>query len=132
MTAQQLMSAKGVKPSALRLQIFEYLNSHKTHPTVDEIYSDLAGMYPTLSKTTVYNTGKLLGDTGIIKAISIEGFRTRYDCNTHFHGHFLCKKCGRVYDIPLPSCPPCPIEGFQADNQDVYYSGSCKSCLNNK
>ena len=130
MTVQDLMSAKGVKPSALRLQIYGYLNSHRTHPTVDEIHSALAETYPTLSKTTVYNTVKLLSETGIIKPISIEGFRTRYDANAAFHGHFLCKNCGMVYDVSLTDCPAFPDKDFRVDDKDVYYSGCCKSCLN--
>ncbi len=131
MTAQKRMLDKGVKPSALRLEIYEYLDAHRTHPTVEEIYSDLVKIYPTLSKTTVYNTVKLLGETGIIKAISIEGFRTRYDANTAFHGHFLCKKCDHVKDVHLITCPDFPEEGYSVEDQDVYYFGVCKDCLNN-
>lgn len=132
MTASEIMSAKGVKPSALRLQIYEYLDNHRTHPTVDEIYVALAEHFPTLSKTTVYNTVKLLVQTGIIKGISIEGFRTRYDANAGFHGHFLCRDCGMVYDVWLKGCPEFPESGFQVDAEDVYYTGSCKDCLENK
>ena len=132
MTAQNIMMSKGVKPSALRLQIYEYLDDHRTHPTVDEIYVSLAENFPTLSKTTVYNTVKILEKSGIIKAISIEGFRTRYDANADFHGHFLCKDCGMVYDVVLKECPEFSQTGFEVSSKDVYYSGCCKSCLDNK
>lgn len=134
MTAQELMTKKGVKPSALRIQIYDYLDSHRTHPTVDEIYTDLENEFPTLSKTTVYNTVKILEKNGIIKAISIEGFRTRYDANASFHGHFLCRKCGMVYDawISESECPNFPENGFEIDTKDVFYSGICKNCPKNK
>ena len=132
MTAQNIMMSMGVKPSALRLQIYEYLDKHRTHPTVDEIYVSLAEHFPTLSKTTVYNTVKILEKSGIIKAISIEGFRTRYDANAEFHGHFLCKDCGMVYDVAINECPNFPKAGFEVSSKDVYYSGRCKSCLENK
>ena len=130
MNPNELMTATGVKPSALRLQIYHYLDTHRTHPTVYEMYSDLAESYPTLSKTTVYNTVKLLAETDIIKAIAIEGFRTRYDANTAFHAHFLCRKCGMVYDIFDVKEPDFPENGFVAETTDVYYSGSCKNCQN--
>ncbi len=130
MTVHKLMSENGVKPSALRMEIYSYLDANRTHPTVDEIYTGLAAKYPTLSKTTVYNTVKILAQSGIIKAISIEGFRTRYDADTQFHGHFLCRKCGKVYDVNLPDCPDFPESGYEVDEKDVYYSGSCKDCLN--
>ena len=47
---------KDIKPSYQRLRIFQYLLSHRTHPTVDEIHHALVAEMPTLSKTTVYNT----------------------------------------------------------------------------
>ena len=130
MNPTELMTAKGVMPSALRLQIYTYLDTHRTHPTVEDIYSSLSEIYPTLSKTTVYNTVKLLAETDIIKAIAIEGFRIRYDANTAFHAHFLCRKCGMVYDIFDVKEPDFPENGFAAETTDVYYSGSCKNCLN--
>lgn len=128
MTPERIMADKGVKPSALRLQIYEYLDMHRTHPTVEDIYSGLSESYPTLSKTTVYNTVKLLAEKDIIKAIAIEGFRTRYDANTCFHGHFLCRTCGLVFDVFDAKCPEAPQNGFLTQTTDVYYSGICKDC----
>ena len=49
-----------IKPSVQRIAIMNYLIEHRTHPTVDEIYTALSPSIPTLSKTTVYNTLKLL------------------------------------------------------------------------
>lgn len=128
MTAKDSMLQKGVRPSALRMQIYNYLDLNRTHPTVDEIYSTLSDEYPTLSKTTVYNTVKLLESKKIIKAISIEGFRTRYDANAEFHGHFLCRSCGMVYDVALDFCPEFPMDDYEIESKDVFYSGICKNC----
>ena len=132
MSVVQLMTDKGVKPSALRLQIYDYLDRHRCHPTVDEIYVGLSENFPTLSKTTVYNTVNLLAENAIIKAISIEGFRTRYDANTSFHGHFFCKECQTVYDIWNLPCPDNPGEEFEVADTEVFYTGRCKICVKNK
>ena len=53
-----------IKPSVQRIAIMNYLIEHRTHPTVDEIYTALSPSIPTLSKTTVYNTLKLLSEQG--------------------------------------------------------------------
>ena len=45
-----------VKPSVQRLAIMDYLLTHRTHPSIEEIYMALCDDIPTLSKTTVYNT----------------------------------------------------------------------------
>ena len=41
-----------IKPSVQRIAIMNYLIEHRTHPTVDEIYTALSPSIPTLSKTT--------------------------------------------------------------------------------
>ena len=42
-----------IKPSVQRIAIMNYLIEHRTHPTVDEIYTALSPSIPTLSKTTM-------------------------------------------------------------------------------
>ena len=43
-----------------RIAIMEYLMEHPIHPSADDIYTALSPSMPTLSKTTVYNTLKLV------------------------------------------------------------------------
>ena len=69
MNAAQSLQEKNIRPSLLRIKILEYLISVKTHPTVDEIYDKLLPEIPTLSKTTVYNTLKLLVEAGFPKQL---------------------------------------------------------------
>ena len=52
----------GIHPSVQRIAIMDYLIKHRTHPTVDEVYTALSDEIPTLSKTTVYNTLKLFAE----------------------------------------------------------------------
>ncbi len=128
MTSAEILLKHDIKPSLLRVLIFDYLRQHRTHPTVDEIYSSLVSSVPTLSKTTVYNTVKLLSSSGIIKTITIEEQQARYDACTDLHGHFLCSDCGDVYDFDI-SLPDSRLpEGFQVTTQEVYYTGSCQKC----
>ena len=60
------LTLHGVKPSVQRLAVMEYLLTHRTHPTVDEIYRALVSKIPTLSQATVYNTLKLFVSHGWI------------------------------------------------------------------
>ena len=66
-----------IKPSVQRIAIMNYLIEHRTHPTVDEIYTALSPSIPTLSKTTVYNTLKLLSEQGAAQTLTIDE-RNRY------------------------------------------------------
>ena len=45
-----------IKPSVQRIAIMNYLIEHRTHPTVDEIYTALSPSIPTLSKTCLLYT----------------------------------------------------------------------------
>ena len=73
------MISKGVHPSQQRLAIMDYLMKHRTHPTADEIFTALLPSMPTLSRTTVYNTLKVLVEHNAILNINIEEKNARFD-----------------------------------------------------
>ena len=128
MTSAEILQNYGIRPSLTRVMIYDYLREHRTHPTADEIYTALSPKAPTLSKTTVYNTMKLLSAEGIIKTITIEEQQARFDACTDTHGHFLCKDCGKVYDFDT-SLPSMNIpSGFEASVTEIYCIGKCKDC----
>ncbi len=132
MDAIKRLQSHHIKPSLQRIAIMSYLMEHCTHPTVDEIYTALAPDIPTLSKTTVYNTLKLLTEQGATQTLTIDERNTCYEATTSPHAHFLCKRCGRIYDIPchkhtqVPSEAQC--EGHTVQEVHHYYKGICKQC----
>lgn len=124
------LKERGIRPSIQRVAVMQYMMQHRTHPTADEIYSYLSGIYPSLSRTTVYNTLSLLSSSGLIKALTIDNTNTRYDFSETPHGHFRCSRCGKIIDVclsepPHPIIPP-GIGSFGLD--DVIYSGLCSDC----
>jgi Fur family peroxide stress response transcriptional regulator len=126
--------AKKIKPSYLRIKVLGYLRNHATHPTVDQIYQELVREVPTLSKTTLYNTLKLLVAAGLAQVITIEDNETRYDGNAAVHGHFKCVICRRVYDFAIntDNWEVTGLAGFQIAAKAVYFKGVCPKCLENK
>ena len=128
---KQHLEEHGVKPSIQRMAIMRYLMEHHTHPTADMIFNDLYADYPTLSKTTVYNTLKLLSEQGAARMIGIEEKNARFDGDTSPHAHFRCKCCGCIYDIPLRHDNEIFVDGIgelSIDEVHVYYKGYCKAC----
>ena len=89
-----------VKPSVQRMAIMDYMMTHFTHPSVDEIYNALSPKFPTLSRTTVYNTLKLFVEHGAVRMLTIDEHNACFDGDMSLHAHFLCKKCGKIYDMP--------------------------------
>ncbi len=122
------LKAKGIKPSAIRINVLNYLKKHDTHPTVDEIYSNLKLEMPTLSKTSIYNTLDLFVNSGLVLPLFVGDGECRYDYTTIPHGHFLCKRCGKVIDFGLEKIVYSGLEGFQIDHKDVFFFGNCLKC----
>ncbi|KGE71837.1 hypothetical protein DC28_08365 [Spirochaeta lutea] len=132
MDALSVLRDHDLSPSYPRKRILEYLMDYHNHPTVGQIYQDLVGDIPSLSKTTVYNTLKTFVERHIAEVITIEGKENRYDLyNPETHAHFKCESCGNVFDISvgmsLLSLPD--LQGFEVHDHSVHFNGFCPSCL---
>ena len=113
-----------------RIAIMDYLLTHRTHPTAEEVFEALVPDIPTLSKTTVYNTLNLFVSQGAAAHIAIDPRGSRFDGDTSVHGHFFCTKCGALHDVFFASPPvlPLPEGGHAAECAQIYYKGICASC----
>ncbi len=128
---KNILIEKDIQLSFQRLKVLEYLADNLNHPTVDRIFTDLQKDIPTLSKTTVYNTLKVLADAGIVKVISIEDNETRYDIEVEDHGHFKCESCGSIYNfaINMNCLTSDELHDFKINDKKVYFKGICPRCL---
>jgi Fur family transcriptional regulator, peroxide stress response regulator len=105
--AEVMLLSRGVKPTAQRVVITDYLLQTDSHPTADEVLSAVAQRLPVpLSRATVYNTLNMLVQAGVIQEVYTEpGGSARYDANMEQHHHFVDVKTKRIYDIPFESVP---------------------------
>jgi len=126
-----LLKENNIKITTQRIEILRYLDEHRTHPTVDEIYKELKKSNPALSKTTVYNSVDILQQSGLIQTINITGSEHRYDFKRGMHHHFLCKKCGQISDIDIecPNIQKTIDNGYWVEEVHGYFIGICKKCL---
>ena len=122
-----------IKPSVQRLAIIDYLLTHRTHPSIEEIYMALCDDIPTLSKTTVYNTLKLFVENGAAQMLTIDEKNVCYDGDISLHAHFLCKKCNKIFDLQAPAedevVRQMSENGFQMEQVHYYYRGVCPQCM---
>ena len=126
-----ILKDNDITPSYTRIKIYDYLSKDKIHPTVDEIYIDLAELFPTLSKTTVYNTLKLFVEKKLIKAVNLYDNKMRYELIRSDHGHFICNACSTIYDIPMEINIQLPdeLKGTIIDEYHHLITGTCSKCL---
>jgi Fe2+ or Zn2+ uptake regulation protein len=126
----KILEERNIRPSIVRLAVFDYLIEHKTHPTADEIFYNLSKTIPTLSKTTIYNVLNLFVCSGIAKALTIDDKQIRFDGNITPHAHFRCRKCGKIFDFPMPFIRETNIvnKNFEIETTQIYYIGLCDNC----
>ena len=85
-----------------RRVILDVITSDKCHHTADEIFALAKEKLPGISLATVYNTLKYLEENKLIRRITAEGTKDRYDNSYIPHGHLFCSQCLRVRDFTLP------------------------------
>ncbi len=131
--AYDYLSSYGIRPSLQRTAVMEYLMTHRTHPTADKIYADLAPQYPSLSRTTVYNTLTMLAEKGAALALDLDSGRLHYDGDTSPHAHFICTRCGAILDLEpsndmMAMYAAKPPRGMSFTSVQLTYKGLCEKC----
>ena len=130
--AKEYLKTYNIRPSIQRIAVMHYLLTHRTHPTVDEIYNALVVEIPTLSRTTVYNTLHTLHQHGAILMLGIDSTNTRFDGYPSPHAHIMCACCGKVYDVDLDDEAfvkrNSPKNAATITEAQLYYKGVCDAC----
>lgn len=66
-----------------------------------------------------------------IIGVEFPGQPRRYELPAkHEHPHFVCRKCERVFDLPVAMQLPMitPPKGYLITGGEVIYSGTCPEC----
>ena len=121
----EILTEAGIRPSAQRLSVLEYLTGTTCHPSADRIYEDVHAMQPTLSRSTIYNTVKLFLDKGVIETVAGDSSECRYDYFHKPHAHFQCRQCRKVYDIPFDMDTISHPGGFDIEHTVLVFTGLC-------
>lgn len=123
-----IFKQKGLRATPQRIAVYKYLLDNRIHPDAEQIYNSVVSAHPSFSRTTVYNCVQTLQEKGLIKAVTIDSNRIHYDANIEMHGHFICKKCSKIFDFNVDCIKHSNIDDFDIECSDVYYSGVCPEC----
>ena len=124
--------AAGLRPTAQRYAVLEFLAKGSVHATAVEIFRAVNRNDPRASRATVYNNLRSLAKAGLVREVMSDGKSARFDANLHRHHHFVCEQCGAVEDIPWFDLPPsagrAALGGYEVNNYQVVFYGACASC----
>ncbi|MCS7168794.1 MAG: transcriptional repressor [Gemmatales bacterium] len=115
---REALSEAGLRYTAQREAVYDYLCSVYTHPTAEEVYHAVRQRIPRISLATVYKCLEALVACGKATKITSSSGPTRYDPRTDRHIHMHDVRTGEVRDLHVP--PEFPIhEQLQAQLENL-------------
>jgi len=130
--SEQLRSA-GLRATRARIGVLETLESLGGHPTVDDVAKGLDAGGFTVSRTSVFNVLTDLTSASLVMVADAGPGSTRYEINTGWHHHFVCRTCGMITDAGCAEdTKPCMTPGEDlgiVDEAQVIYRGICNTCV---
>lgn len=130
---KKMCQERGLRVTRQRVEVFRALMSSIEHPGAEAIFATVRQTIPTISLDTVYRTLASLEEAGLITRVGISN-QARYDAHTEPHYHFICMKCGEVYDIFLPEGEPVAIPSEDVEKfgkvmaVNLQFRGVCTRC----
>ncbi len=102
------------------------------HSTLSEIASTLRKDCPHAALSTVYRSLETLEKEKVIRRVPAKygpDFYESYDQAKH--DHFICLRCGKIYDIPKRRTKMTPLskEGNYVQEVVTTYYGECRECV---
>lgn len=128
----KMIEAKKERATVQKSFILNYLKSVKTHPSAEAVYKEVRKKLPNISQGTVYRVLNNFKRRGQIQAIDTKDI-VHFDADTSNHAHFICEKCGNVFDV-LNECSGCGIlkkekaKVGKINHYKINFYGICKNC----
>jgi len=125
---------RGLRLTPQREVLLRVLCQITGHPTADDMVQRVREVLPTVSHATVYRNLQELVHEGLIRTLEVAGTAVQFELNPDDHHHFVCDRCGRVWDVYLSSLDVrinrrrTEMDGFQVNRRDVQLHGVCAGC----
>ena len=128
-----LLREHGVPVTAQRLAVLRAV-SGRPHGTADAIAEDVRAQIGAISRQAVYDALGILAEKGLLRRIQPAGSPARYEDRVgDNHHHLVCRACGKTVDVDCavgetPCLTAAEDSGFQIDEAEVVYWGTCPQC----
>ena len=129
-----LLREHGIQVTVQRMAVLRAVSA-RPHCTVDEFVEEVRAEIGTISRQAVYDALKLLVDKGLVRRIQPAGSPALYENRVgDNHHHLICRSCNQTVDIECavgetPCLTAAKDFGYQIDEAEVIYWGTCPECL---
>jgi Fur family transcriptional regulator, stress-responsive regulator len=134
---EKILRAHGVHVTAQRLAVLRAVSGWP-HCTADDVTEAVRAEIGTISRQAVYDALGILAEKGIIRRIQPAGSPALYEDRIgDNHHHLICRTCGKTVDVDCavgdtPCLTAADASGYQIDEAEVIYWGTCPECLATK
>ncbi len=128
-----LLRQHGVQVTAQRLAVLRAA-SERSHSTADDIDKVVRAEIGAISRQAVYDALAVLTEKGLLRRIQPAGSPARYEDRVgDNHHHIVCRACGQMGDVDCavghaPCLTAADDLGYEIDEAEVIYWGSCPEC----
>jgi Fur family transcriptional regulator, stress-responsive regulator len=129
-----ILREHGVQITAQRLAVLRAVTA-RPHCTADDVAEDVRAEIGAISRQAVYDSLGTLTEKGLIRRIQPAGSPALYENRVgDNHHHLICRTCGKTVDVDCavgetPCLTAADALGYQIDEAEVIYWGTCPECL---
>lgn len=133
----KLLREHGVQVTAQRMAVLRAVTV-RPHCTADDVAEIVRGQIGTISRQAVYDALGILVEKGLVRRIQPAGSPARFEDRVgDNHHHVICRSCGKTVDVDCavgdaPCLTAADNSGYEIDEAEVIYWGTCPACLQAK
>lgn len=128
---EQECRRRGLRVTNQRREIFKAVASSRQHPSAEAVFLAVRQKMANVSLDTVYRTLASLEQMNLLIRVGTPE-KERFDGDLRPHAHFICSRCGEVYDVFPPETSfdfvPPAISCGKIKGVNVQFRGVCKRC----
>lgn len=108
-----------------------FLENQAKHMTIDEIIN-LLSVKEQVNVATVYNNLATYVECGVVEEFNFKN-KKHYELTRPLHAHFVCVKCGKIFNVEIPGLECLNIEIYRkykanVINKVIEFEGYCNEC----
>ena len=124
---KEMLDKSTLKATPQRLAILKELEKCG-HANIDEIYSNVKDIFPSISLATIYKNIIALKEENLITEVC-HPKKNKFEVKKEPHAHFICKKCGFVEDIDINNAITAELDKkYPNSTKELYIYGVCSKC----
>ena len=100
METLNILNSKGVRVTHQRMAVYRALQK-MGHAAAEDIFNEVKSDYPMISFATVYSILQVFKKENLISEMKIDFGKSTFDIRVDNHHHFMCRRCGKIYDIDI-------------------------------